>query len=150
MVYIGRRRQAGSGLGAAIFKSLFRAAMPVVKSVGKNVGREILKTGAKAGIAIASDALAGRDIKTATKRRASKAALSALEKGIKAIRGPSLASHPPATKKARRAQQHIRGAQSRGLKQHGSKNPKSQNRQGPKRQGPKKQGAKRTPVDIFS
>ena len=99
--YRGRRTQRGHGLGA-IFKNLIRAAVPTVKTVGKSVGRELLKKGAKAGVAIASDALAGRDVKTAAKRRISKAAVQVLRRGIKRIGPPTEVSRRPTVKRARR------------------------------------------------
>jgi len=61
--------QRGSGLGS-IFKGLFRAILPMAKSAGKTIGKEALS----AGLNIAGDALGGKNIKIAAKRRSRKAA----------------------------------------------------------------------------
>ena len=111
--YIGRRYQSGHGVGA-IFKHLVRAAIPAVASVGKSMGKELLRKGAETGVAIATDALAGRDIKTAAKRRVSKAAAQVLQKGMRqlapAVRRPAVSqpvvSRPSGAKRARRTRRH--------------------------------------------
>lgn len=56
--------QRGVGLGS-IIGSLFRAAVPTIKSVGKAVGREALSS----GVRIASDVLSGQDIGKSAERR---------------------------------------------------------------------------------
>lgn len=53
----GSPYQRGAGLGS-FFRSLFRMAVPVLKTVGKKVGQQALASGAN----IASDLLQGRSV----------------------------------------------------------------------------------------
>ena len=64
--YSGGRWQKGYGIGS-VFRGLFRLAMPIMKRVGKKA----LRTGVKTGVGLATDALAGRDLKSSLKRRVS-------------------------------------------------------------------------------
>jgi hypothetical protein len=55
--YRGIPYQRGAGLGS-FFKSLFRMAIPVIKSVGRNVGKHALAAGAN----VMSDLVQGRPV----------------------------------------------------------------------------------------
>lgn len=72
-VYSGAQWQRGYGLGS-VFGSLLRAAVPVLKSTGKSLAKQALKTGTETGIALAQDALRGRNMKQAKTRFAQAAA----------------------------------------------------------------------------
>ena len=78
-VYTGARFQKGHGLGS-VFGSVLRAALPTLKTAGKKV----LKTGLETGVGIATDALKGKNIKTAARQRVTQAATKALLASIKA------------------------------------------------------------------
>ena len=81
--YAGRRFQRGSGL----LSSLFRYALPAVKSIGRRVAgaatkkavrrlgqralRGAVRQGRKAAVRVANDALAGRSVKQSLKKRSS-------------------------------------------------------------------------------
>ena len=56
--------QRGYGLGS-MFRSLFRSAIPFLKSGAKAVGKAALNT----GMGVANDVIAGKDLKTATTSR---------------------------------------------------------------------------------
>ena len=60
--FTGMPYQRGAGLGS-IFASLFRAIAPVAKSAAKAVGKRALN----AGLEVASDALAGQNVKESLK-----------------------------------------------------------------------------------
>ena len=60
-VFQGQRFQRGYGLGG-FFASLFRSAVPMLKRGAKVAGRALLRT----GLDVASDALAGGNIKVCT------------------------------------------------------------------------------------
>ena len=62
------RFQRGYGLGS-IFKGLFRLAMPHLQQDAKVLGKKALQM----GVQVAQDALAGENVKTATKKRAKQA-----------------------------------------------------------------------------
>ena len=62
--YAGARWQRGYGLGS-IFRGLFRTVLPLVKSAGK----QLLKTGLKTGVGLASDAIRGKDMSQALRHR---------------------------------------------------------------------------------
>ena len=79
--YAGERFQRGYGLGA-IFGPLLRTILPMAKTVGKAVGKQALRTGAT----IASDVLAGEDVKESLKARSRQGADRLLNKGIKAMK----------------------------------------------------------------
>lgn len=81
--YIGPSHQRGHGLGG-IFASLFKAAMPVLKSVApvlkrgaKAVAREAITTGAQ----VATDALAGEDWKKSAAKHSNLVARRLVKKG---------------------------------------------------------------------
>ena len=60
---------------------LIRTLAPIAKSVGKAVGREALRTGAT----VASEALAGRDIKESLKEHSRAAGTKLLKKGVRKL-----------------------------------------------------------------
>ena len=74
----GQRYQRGAGLGS-IFSGLFRSLFPILKTVGKTVGKQALRTGAQ----VASDVLAGEEIKQALENRGKEAGKNLLQKGIR-------------------------------------------------------------------
>ena len=74
--------QRGSGLGS-IFRSLFRAILPVAKTAGRAIGKRALRAGAD----IATDLVAGKDLKQAVKRRGKAAAADLLQQASKKMRG---------------------------------------------------------------
>jgi len=87
--YIGPSYQRGHGLGG-IFASLFKAAMPVLKSVApvlkrgaKAVAKEAITTGAQ----IASDALAGDNWKDSAAKHGTAATKRLVKKGTKNLVG---------------------------------------------------------------
>lgn len=63
-VYRGATVQRGHGIGG-FFSSLFKGAMPLLKSGLKTVGKEMLN----AGVDIARDALHGKNVKQSAKER---------------------------------------------------------------------------------
>ena len=65
-VFEGVIHQRGYGLGNFL-SGIFRGAIPIFKRIGKSVGKELLKGGAE----VAGDVLAGENIKSALKKRAS-------------------------------------------------------------------------------
>ena len=75
-VFRGTRIQRGHGIGG-LFRGLFKSVKPLLKSGMKNI-KPILKKGMKfvgqqaldSGMNLASDLLKGRNIKTATRKRA--------------------------------------------------------------------------------
>ena len=67
--FVGLPHQRGGGLGS-FFRGIFRALLPLAKSAGKAVGKQALATGAQ----IASDVVAGKNIKAAAKLRTRKGA----------------------------------------------------------------------------
>lgn len=75
-VYSGVGTQRGHGLGS-IIGSLFRGAMPILKTVGKKVGQQILKK----GLDVAGDVVSGSNVKESLKRRAKEGTLSLLQSG---------------------------------------------------------------------
>ena len=92
----GMRYQRGAGLGS-IFRGLFRFLLPVAKSAGKAVGKQALATGAQ----IASDVVAGTDIKTAAKRRARAGAAKLMKRAARKIQtGKGLGRRPRKKKRA--------------------------------------------------
>lgn len=62
--YQGSIHQKGYGLGG-IFRSFFRAAIPLFKSGAKAVGKQIFRS----GVDLLGDVSKGEDIKIATKKR---------------------------------------------------------------------------------
>jgi hypothetical protein len=72
--FIGMPYQRGAGLGS-IFRSIFRAILPMAKSAGRAVGKQALKSGAN----IASDLLSGRDLKETLETHGKAAAAGLLD-----------------------------------------------------------------------
>lgn len=62
--YQGVPYQRGYGFGG-IFRSLFRAAVPLFKSGAKAVGKQLFHS----GVDLLNDVTQGQDVKTATKKR---------------------------------------------------------------------------------
>ena len=61
VVYAGSRRQRGGG----ILGTLFRHAVPLLKTIGKKVGKRVIKGAAD----VATDVLEGENFKDSAKRR---------------------------------------------------------------------------------
>ncbi len=72
--------QRGTGIGS-FFKGLFRSIFPLAKSIGKVAAKQALSS----GTSIASDYLAGKDLKQSVKRRAREAVGDTLAKSAKII-----------------------------------------------------------------
>jgi hypothetical protein len=62
--YQGSQQQQGHGLGG-FFRSLFRAAVPLLKSGAKAVGKQVLRS----GVDLAQDALQGKNLKDSATQR---------------------------------------------------------------------------------
>jgi hypothetical protein len=71
--FVGDPYQRGGGLGN-IFRGLYRFLLPLAKSAGKAVGKQALRTGAH----IASDLVAGGDLKKVLKTRGKRGASALL------------------------------------------------------------------------
>ena len=105
--FVGIPYQRGTGLGS-LFRGLFRTILPVAKSVGKTVGRTALSTGAE----IASDVLAGKDLKEAAELRGRAAASNLLDQAVNKLAGKP--RRQTRTKTKRRPKQKGRGLGIRG------------------------------------
>ena len=70
----------GAGIGS-IFRGIFRALLPIAKSAGRTFGKQALRTGAE----IASDILAGENVKRAASKRARTAAATLLREAQQQI-----------------------------------------------------------------
>lgn len=85
--FSGSAYQRGAGLGS-IFRSLFRAILPVAKSAGRAIGKRALKAGAE----IATDLINGQSPEQTVKRRGRQAATDLLEKAAIKLRGGKIGS----------------------------------------------------------
>ena len=103
--FIGARYQRGAGLGS-IFRSLFRAILPVAKSAGKSVGRRALKAGAE----IASDLVSGRNFKESLQEHGRHAASDLLSKAATKLKGGKLGTikRPKKTKRVIRKKRTVK------------------------------------------
>jgi len=73
-------QRGGFALGG-LFKTLARVALPVMKRAGKAVAKQALNT----GMSVASDALAGRNVKESFDEHGREGATNLLHKGHKAL-----------------------------------------------------------------
>lgn len=73
--YRGASFQRGHGLGG-IFRSIFRAAVPLLKSGAKAVGKQLFHS----GVGLLNDVSRGENVSTAAKRRAKEAGRQLTEK----------------------------------------------------------------------
>lgn len=80
----GMPYQRGAGLGS-FFRSIFRMAVPLMKSVGKQVGRHALAAGAN----VASDVVKGRPLFQSGKEHFEKEAVKMLDEASQALRAQS-------------------------------------------------------------
>ena len=92
--FIGLPYQRGAGIGS-IFRSIFRALLPIAKSASKSIGKQALSTGAQ----IASDLVAGDSIKAATKRHTKAGAAALLNQAAKKLQSGNGIGKRPATKR---------------------------------------------------
>ena len=84
--FVGLPYQRGGGLGS-FFRGIFRALLPIAKSAGKAVGKQALATGAQ----IASDVVAGKNVKAAAQLRTRRGASKLLRKAaVRLQRGRGL------------------------------------------------------------
>jgi len=97
--YSGAQYQRGHGLGS-IFASIGRAVLPLVKTGAKAVGREVLKSGSR----IASDVLAGENVKRVAIRRAKQAGSNLLNRALGGPPGEPFSQ--PVSKRLKRKQKH--------------------------------------------
>ena len=79
----------GRGIGS-VLSGLFRTAVPLLKSGGK----AILKEGAKTGLQVAQDLLAGKNFGTAIKRRGKGAGQRLVKKAIGQFKPPAPPGEP--------------------------------------------------------
>ena len=93
--YSGAAFQKGHGVGG-LFRGLFRMAIPLMKSVGASLGRRAVK----AGVALAGDALRGRNMKEAVKTRLGQTVMD--EIGSRLGKRKSTKPRKPPTKKRRK------------------------------------------------
>ncbi len=90
----GTPYQRGAGLGS-FFRSLFRMAIPIIKSVGSRVGKQALSTGAH----VAADVLHGRPIGQALEEHGKAGASNLLKQAGDALqRGHGLGVRPKSIK----------------------------------------------------
>ena len=126
--FVGIPYQRGSGLGS-LFRGIFRTVLPVAKSVGKSVGKAALTTGAQ----IASDVIAGKNVKESAEERGRAAASDLLDKVI-----TNLTNNNTKRKKVRRTgkrrqpQQQGRGLGVRGKRKTTSYGPPAKSIKGRK------------------
>ena len=78
----GTPYQRGAGLGS-LFRSLFRAILPVAKTAGRAIGKRALQAGAD----IASDMVAGKNLKQSMKTRGRSATADLLKQASNKMRG---------------------------------------------------------------
>lgn len=122
--FIGMPYQRGSGLGS-VFRGIFRALMPFVKSAGKSIGRQALSTGAQ----IASDLAAGKPIKETAKRHGSigasqllqQAAAKLAQQGSGLRRKRRTATRKPAIKKRKTAKKGTKRKKKKTTKRRSAK-----------------------------
>ena len=115
----GNPYQRGGGLGS-IFRSIFRAILPIAKTAGKAVGRRMLKSGAD----VATDLLEGHNFKETIKHRGKQTAGDLLQSAADKMKGAGLS-----IKGRRKRKTAIRKKQLGGRR---------------KRKAPKRKPAKRT------
>lgn len=106
--FVGLPYQRGSGLGS-LFRGIFRTILPVAKSVGKTVGKAALSTGAQ----IASDVVAGKNIKEAAEERGRMAAAQLLDKAVNKLNTPTTTGK---RRKKRKQQQQPQGGRGLGVR----------------------------------
>ena len=80
--FIGHPYQRGAGLGG-IFRTIFRAILPMAKTAGKFVGKTMLRSGADA----ATDLLEGHNLKQVMKRRGRQAAGDLMQEAANKMKG---------------------------------------------------------------
>lgn len=76
--FVGDPFQRGGFALGGLFKGLARMVLPVIKKAGKAVGKQALKT----GVAVAQDALAGRNVGEAFDEHGRVAAAKLLNKAV--------------------------------------------------------------------
>lgn len=80
--FIGTSYQRGAGLGS-IFRTLFRAILPIAKTAGRVVGKRALKAGAE----IASDLVSGKNFKESLTRHGRDAGADLLQDASAQLKG---------------------------------------------------------------
>lgn len=98
--YQGTALQKGYGFGG-LFKSLFRAAVPLFKSGAKAVGKQLFHT----GVDMLNDISQGEDIKAVAKRRFKEAGKNLTDKA--AVKVKSMIGSGQRNKKRKRPQKPI-------------------------------------------
>ena len=83
--FIGVPYQRGTGLGS-IFRTLFRAILPIAKTAGKAIGKRALQAGAD----VATDLISGKKLKDTLKVRGKQATGDLLDKAAKKLKGGKL------------------------------------------------------------
>lgn len=81
----GSPYQRGAGLGS-VFRSLFRAILPVAKKAGKAIGRRALQAGAD----IATDLVSGKNLKQSLEDHGKQATTDLLDRASNSLKGGKL------------------------------------------------------------
>ena len=100
-IYAGSKTQRGHGLGA-IFGSLLKSALPMIKQGAMSLGKTALKT----GLGVAHDALTKKNLKEAFRDNTQRAGSKLLQKAIKSYNKPNkkkrqLTSNPTSRRTSR-------------------------------------------------
>lgn len=98
--YRGNSYQKGFGLGG-LFRSFFRAAVPLFKSGAKAVGKQLFRS----GVDLLNDVTQGQDVKTATKRRLKEAGNVLTDKA--STKGKSMIGSGKRNKKRKRTKSRV-------------------------------------------
>ncbi|KAJ8018755.1 hypothetical protein HOLleu_43078 [Holothuria leucospilota] len=109
-VFKGYPNQRGHGLGG-ILAGLARSALPILKKGAKELGKQVLYTGTE----IVNDALQGKHIKTAAKRRLGQAGQRMAERVIEGNRSRTKPLKRKAPKKNVRTQRAKRAKRSQDI-----------------------------------
>lgn len=83
--FSGTPYQRGAGLGS-LFRSLFRAILPLAKTAGRAIGKQALKAGAE----VATDLVAGKNLKQSLEQHGKEATADLLAKASKKLKGGRL------------------------------------------------------------
>ena len=83
--FSGTPYQRGAGLGS-LFRSLFRAILPIAKTAGKAIGKRALSAGAE----IATDLVAGKNFKQSLEQHGKEATSDLLAKASRKLKGGRL------------------------------------------------------------
>ena len=97
--------QRGGGLGS-LFRSIFRAILPVAKTAGRVIGKRALKAGAE----MASDLVAGKNFKKSLAHRGKAAASDLLAQAANGLKGGRLVKRKKQKTQKKKRLSSIKGA----------------------------------------